>query len=100
MTTLVPGVQRLPVVRGFVPSPPRNCTSMRDGKVLVLAHRLGRLAVDHHAAVADGPAGAASALVADEAVLDAEDVVRERLLVEQVAEAAAEGAGRICRSGP
>ena len=64
----------------------------RDGKVLVFAHRVGRLAVDHDAAVAQWPSRAALGLLADEAVLDAEHVVRERLLVEQVAEAAAEGA--------
>ena len=64
----------------------------RDGKILVLGHRLGRLAVEHDAAVAHRPVGPAASLLADEAVLDAEHVVRERLFVEQVAEAVVEWA--------
>ena len=59
---------------------------MQTGKSWSAAHGFGVLAVDHGAAVAEGPAGAAGALVADEAVLDAEPVVRERFFVEEVAE--------------
>ena len=70
----------------------------RHGKLLILPHRLGRLAVDHHAAVAQRPPGAALGLLADEAVLEPQHVVRERLLVEQVAEAPAERARRTCRT--
>ena len=37
MTTWVPGVQRLPVVRSSEPEPPSNCTSMDTGKLWSLA---------------------------------------------------------------
>ena len=49
----------------------------RDREVLILAHGLRRLAVDHDAAVAEGPGGSAFRLFADEAVFDGDDVVRE-----------------------
>src|SRR5687768_639448 len=73
MTTFVPGVHRLPVVRGVVPSPPRNCTSIDAGNSWSFSIVLG-----------SGPR-----LLADEAVLEAEHVARERLFVKQVAVAAA-----------
>ena len=60
----------------------------RDGEVLVLPHALGRLPVDHDAAVPERPARPAGALLADEPVLDPQPVVRERRLVEEVAELA------------
>ena len=63
----------------------------RDREVLVPLHRLDRLAVDHDAAVAEGPVRAVLRLLAHEAVLDREHVVREGRLVEQVAEPAPEG---------
>ena len=91
MTTLVPGVQRLPVVRGLPsPKPPRVWTSMETGKFWSLRHRFRVLAVDHDAGVAVGPAGAAGALFADEAVFDAQPVALERLVEEDVAEVAVE----------
>jgi len=60
----------------------------REG--LVLAHRPRILGVDHHAAVALGPAGSALDLLADEAVLDAEPVALVRHPPEEMAEAALE----------
>lgn len=61
-----------------------------DGEILVFLHGGGGLAVDHDAAVAGGPAGAFDGLVGDEAVFDGDDVIRERSVVEEVAEAAGE----------
>src|SRR5262249_16870624 len=61
-----------------------------DGEVLVLADALGRLAVEHDAAVAQRPVGPALALLADEAVLHPHGVVGELLLVEDVPELAVE----------
>src|SRR5262249_5788155 len=58
----------------------------RHGELLVFAHRLRRLAVEHESAVAPGPARAALALFAEEAVLHPRDVVRELVLEEEVAE--------------
>src|SRR5262245_5019854 len=57
----------------------------RDRKILVLGHRLRRLAVEHHAAVARGPAFAARTLVAYKPIFDADSVVRESVFVEDVA---------------
>ena len=59
-------------------------------KVLVFSMLFGRLAVDHHAAVAERPARAAGHLLAHKPVLDPQDVVGELVLVEQVAELAVE----------
>ena len=86
----VPGVHTLPVGRVFLPSPPRNWTSIETGKLLLLPHALGRLAVDHHAAVAKRPARPAGALVAHETVLDPKPIVRVLVLREQVPELAVE----------
>src|SRR5262249_45589567 len=58
----------------------------RNGKILVLAHRLGRLAMDHRPAVALGPGGPAGTLLANEPILDSQSIVREFVLVEDVPE--------------
>ena len=51
----------------------------RRQEILVLEHRLRRLAVDHDAAIAPGPVRAALKLLADKAVLDAQLVIGKRL---------------------
>src|SRR6185503_6840783 len=61
----------------------------RHRKVLVESHTLGRLRGDHDSVVPDGPGiprAGAGHLFADEPVFDRDDVVRERLLVKEMAE--------------
>src|SRR5690606_10143091 len=53
---------------------------------LILRHRLGVLAVEHDPAIAKRPAWTSGALLAREAVLDAEEVAREGAVVEDVPE--------------
>src|SRR5205085_9952116 len=62
----------------------------RNREILVLGHRFGRLTVQHHATVAGRPAFATGTLLADKAILDADSIMRELVLVENVAEAAVE----------
>src|SRR5690606_24794479 len=63
-----------------------------DREILITQHRSAVLGMEHDAAVAHRPsAGVPSCLRADEAVLDAQTVVRERILVEEMPEAAVEG---------
>ena len=59
-------------------------------EVLVLAHGLRGLAVQHHAAVAKGPSGSSGGLLAHKPVFQAEPIVRKRFLVKDVAEFAVE----------
>src|SRR5690606_4901186 len=62
---------------------------------LMEGHRLGRLRVEHDSVVADGPTEigtGAPDLLADEAIFDGDDVMREGLLVEDVPELAVERA--------
>src|SRR5262245_64709318 len=61
-----------------------------DREVLVLAHALRRLAMDHYPAVARGPVGSFFRLFSDKAVFDGDDVVRELIAVEDVAESVIE----------
>jgi len=63
-----------------------------DGRreLLILAHALGRLAVNHQAVVPERPPGTARDLLAHEPVLHAKPVVRKLLLMEQVPELVAE----------
>src|SRR5262249_16605395 len=61
-----------------------------DREVLVLAHALRGLTMDHDPAVACGPTGAFFRLLADETVFNGDDVMRELLAIEDVAEAAVE----------
>ena len=64
----------------------------RDGEVLVLQHRLrARATCSISPLLRMAQAGPAGHLLADEAVLGREEVVRERILVEHVAELAVEG---------
>ncbi len=58
------------------------------GKRLVQRHLCGRLGVQHHSAVAFGPACAPCRLFADETVFHHQVIVIERLLPEQMTEAA------------
>ena len=61
-----------------------------DGEILVEAHGLYGLAVDHDAAVPSGPGGAAGGLGTEEAVFDGDAVVGEFFLIEEMAEAVVE----------
>src|SRR5690606_2667715 len=62
-----------------------------NGKVLIPQHRAAALRVKHHAAVAHCPIARMSLqLLADEAVLDSQAVVRKGFLVEKMSEAAVE----------
>src|SRR5262249_31475136 len=62
----------------------------RDRELLILAHALRRLAVEHEATVAQGPAWRPLGLLAEEAVLQPQVVVGGLVLVEEVAELAVE----------
>ena len=85
ITTLVPGVQRFAVERAVpAPRPPSSRPLDRDREILV-AHRLDQLAMKR-AAVAEAPVQAALHLLAEEAVLDREHVVRVGRLIEEMAE--------------
>ena len=65
-------------------------------KILIQLHLLRRFAVNHHAAVPERPARSARHLIAHKTVFDAQDVIRQRILPEQVPEASAEvGIARI-----
>ena len=64
-----------------------NLDFKRCREILFDLHRLRGFAVDHHAAVAESPAGAAFDLLAGEAVFETQAVVRVFLRVEQVPEA-------------
>ena len=90
MTTCVPGEQMLPVVRFPLPSPPRNCASIDTGKSWSLRIVFGSWQWNITPLLRTCPARPALALLADEAVLDPQPVVRELVLVEQVAELAVE----------
>ena len=61
-----------------------------NGKILLFGHCFGVLAVNHYSAVADGPAGTARCLFADETILEADAVVRKFVLVEDMSEFAVE----------
>src|SRR5690554_1467851 len=74
---------------------PQQLNLDRDRESLMEGHRLGRLRVEHDSVVADGPTEigtGAPDLLADEAIFDGDDVMREGLLVEDVPELAVERA--------
>mmetsp|Transcript_38449 Transcript_38449/g.80530 ORF Transcript_38449/g.80530 Transcript_38449/m.80530 type:complete len:300 (+) Transcript_38449:200-1099(+) len=58
----------------------------RSREVLIFAHILRCFAMNHHTTIAECPAWTILALVADEAILQSQAVVAERLFVEQMAE--------------
>src|SRR5262249_25607750 len=60
----------------------------RDREVLVLPHGLRRLAVDHGAAVAKGPARTARTLFPDETIFEPQLVMGKSTLVKEVAKLA------------
>src|SRR5690606_9829998 len=62
----------------------------RDREILISRHRLGRLRVQHRAAVPVGPLLDVRSRLADEAILDPQTVVRERRSIEEMAEAPGE----------
>lgn len=61
-----------------------------DGEVLVLAHALCRLAVQHGPTIANSPACTTRCLLAGEAVLYPQAVIRETLAIKNVAVLVAE----------
>ena len=91
MTTFVPGVQRLAVVRGRPsPRPPRSWTSIEIGKSwsFSIVFGCGLCSIRPLLRIAQRRAG--RHLLAHEAVLGGDAVVRERILVEHVPELAVE----------
>ena len=77
---------------GSSPSPARSWTSIETGKSWSVPIDSGVWPWIMTPLLAQAQSGPPRHLVADDAVLDAEDVVRERLVVEEVAEAVVEGA--------
>ena len=90
ITTFVPGVQRFPVGRSPRSGPPRNCTSIDTGNSWSLPMLSGAWQWIITPLFRYAQPGPSWHLVAHEPVLDPQPVLRERLLVEQVAELAVE----------
>ncbi len=77
-----------------IPRPAQKLHFDRNRKVLVLDHRGRRLRMQHQAVVAHGPSKSGTRrgqLFTDKPVLGRDQVVRKRVLVEQVAKLAREG---------
>ena len=90
ITMFVPGVQTLPVGRLPLPLPPRNWTSIETGNSWSFLMVSGVWPWIITPLLRKRPARPARALLADEPILDAQLVVGEWRLVEEVPELAVE----------